>query len=291
MPRKKSLLLVVSLGVCSSLALVAADTKTPHANLTAAQIVEKHVAARGGLQTWRAVQAMSWTGKLDAGGGSVDRSRKYIENSGKSHASKVELTANEDVVTNSDADKQVHLPFLVEMKRPSKSRVEIEFAGKTAVQVYDGTNGWKVRPYLNRNDVQPFTAEEAKSEVGRGGLDGPLVDYEAKGSKVELDGVEPIKGHDAYKLKLTTKDGEVKRIWIDTESFLDVKVEGIPRMMDGRIRTVWIYQGDFRSVQGVMIPFVLETAVEGYPNTHKMVIEKVEVNPKLDDALFAKPTV
>jgi len=38
-----------------------------------------------------------------------------------------------------------------------------------------------------------------------------------------------------------------------------------------------------------MIPFVLETAVEGYQETHKMIIEKVAVNPKLDDALFAKP--
>jgi len=54
---------------------------------------------------------------------------------------------------------------------------------------------------------------------------------------------------------------------------------------------VWIYQRDFRPVQGVMIPFVLETAVDGYQDTHKMVIEKAVVNPKLDDALFAKPTV
>jgi len=68
------------------------------------------------------------------------------------------------------------------MKRPGKSRVEIEFAGKTAVQVYDGTNGWKLRPYLNRNDVEPFTAEEAKSEAGKT-LDGPLVDYAAKGTR------------------------------------------------------------------------------------------------------------
>jgi hypothetical protein len=61
--------------------------------------------------------------------------------------------------------------------------------------------------------------------------------------------------------------------------------------MDGRTRTVWIYQRDFRSVQGVMVPFVLETAVDGYRETHKMFIEKIEVNLKLDDALFAKPKV
>jgi outer membrane lipoprotein-sorting protein len=289
MPDKKSLLLSVLFCLCSSMTLVAADSKA-HADLTAAQIVEKHVAARGGLQAWRAVQAMSWAGKMDAGGGSIERSRRIAEGR-REHAGKMELADSKDAGMKEEAGKQMQLPFVLEMKRPSKSRVEIEFAGKTAVQVYDGTNGWKLRPFLNRNDVEPFTADETKSEAGRGDLDGPLVDYAAKGTKVELEGVEAVDGKDAYKLKLTTKNGDVRHAWIDKGSLLDVKVEGAPRRMDGRMRNVWIYQRDFRSVQGVMVPFVLETAVDGYKETHKMVIEKVEVNPKLDDALFAKPKV
>jgi hypothetical protein len=88
---------------------------------------------------------------------------------------------------------------------------------------------------------------------------------------------------------LTLKSGEVRHVWIDAKSFLDVMIEGTPRRMDGRMRTVWVYQRDFRSVQGVTIPFVLETAVDGYQDRHQMVIEKVALNPKLDDAVFAKP--
>ena len=38
-----------------------------------------------------------------------------------------------------------------------------------------------------------------------------------------------------------------------------------------------------------MIPFILETIVDGYPQTHKIVFEKVAVNPNLDAAAFAKP--
>jgi outer membrane lipoprotein-sorting protein len=274
--------------LCFSLAVVAADSKTARAELTAAQIVEKNIAARGGLPAWRAVQTMSWTGKLDAGGGSIERSRRVAKGR-RGHPSNIEVTDHKDAGTKGEASQQAQLPFVLEMKRPSKSRVEIEFAGKTAVQVYDGTNGWKLRPFLNRNDVEPFTAEEAKSEQGRGELDGPLVDYAAKGTKVELDGVEAVEGRDAYKLKLTTKNGNVQHVWIDTQSFLDVKVEGAPRRMDGRIHNVSIHQRDFRTVQGLLIPFTLETAVDGYRETHKMIIEKVEVNPKLDDALFTKP--
>jgi len=98
-----------------------------------------------------------------------------------------------------------------------------------------------------------------------------------------------VEGHDAYKLKLTTRTGTVKHIWIDAHSFLDVKVEGVPRRMDGKMHSVWVYQRDFRSVQGVMIPFILETIVDGYPQTHKIVFDKVAVNPNLDAAAFAKP--
>jgi outer membrane lipoprotein-sorting protein len=157
------------------------------------------------------------------------------------------------------------------------------------VQVFDGTNGWKVRPFLNRNDVDPFTAEELKSEVDQPDLEGPLVDYAAKGTKVELAGVEPVDGHDAYKLKLTTKSGKVQHIWIDEHSFLDVKVQGTPRRFDGRMRDVFVYQRDFKTVGGLNIPHEYETAVDGVTQTHKMFYESVKVNASLDDARFTKP--
>jgi outer membrane lipoprotein-sorting protein len=295
---KKSLFLAVpaGVGICLamiSLAGIAADAKTSTPALSASQIVEKHIAARGGLQAWRALQSISLSGKMDAGSGSNDRSRALAAQTGGGGAAAAmakAAMANKKEGTAADAAKQVQLPFVLEMKRPGKSRVEIEFQGKTAVQVYDGTKGWKLRPFLNRNEVEPFTADEAKSEAVRPGyVDGPLVDYAAKGTKVALERVEPVEGHDAYKLKLTMKTGAVQHIWIDAHSFLDVKVEGTQRRMDGRMRDVWVYQRDFRSVQGLMVPFLLETTVDGYPNTHQMAIEKVTLNPKLDDALFNKP--
>jgi hypothetical protein len=277
-------------GLCASPALLAADAKTPaHSQLSAAQIVDKHIAARGGLQAWRTLQALSVSGKMEAGtADSIARSVK-VSRSRRAPTGKLAQQADASAADKAEADKQVQLPFVMEMKRPGKSRVEIEFAGKTAVQVYDGAHGWKLRPFLNRDDVEPFTAEEAKSEADKGDMDGPLVDYAAKGTKVALEKIEAVEGHDAYKLKLTMKSGKVQHIWIDAQTFLDVKIDGIPRRMDGRMHNVYVYQRDFRSVQGLMMPFVLETTVDGYPDTHKMLIEKVAVNPKLDDARFAKP--
>lgn len=285
------LMITTVAALCGSPALLGAEGKAPaRAQFTAAQIVDKHVAARGGLQAWRALQALSVSGKLEAGtGDSIARSVK-VSRSRRAPTGKLAVEVNASGAGKGEATKQqVQLPFVMQMKRPGKSRVEIEFAGKTAVQVYDGAHGWKLRPFLNRDDVEPFTAEEAKAEADKGDLDGPLVDYAAKGSKVELERIEPVEGRDAYKLKVTMKGGKVQHVWIDTQSFLDVKVDGIPRSMDGRMHNVYVYQRDFRSVQGLMMPFVVETAVDGYPDTHRMLIEKVAVNPKLDDAQFTKP--
>ena len=230
-----------------------ADAPKAPAALTAAQIVDKDVAARGGLQAWRAVQTITYTGKMDAGG-----------------------------------KHDTQLPFLIEMKRPRKSRVEIEFANDKAIQVYDGSKGWKFRPFLGRRDVEPYSPDELKAAIMEPDLDGFLVDYAAKGTQVTLEGTEKVEGRDAYKLKLTMKGGQVRHLWVDAESFLDVKGDGTPTRMDGKMRPVEVYFRDYKSVNGLMVPYVLETVVQGNKKSHKMTVESVVVNPKLDDSLFTE---
>jgi outer membrane lipoprotein-sorting protein len=251
---RKSFRFCSALSVCLSLAMIGAASPQPPASLTAAQIVEKNVSAKGGLQAWRSVETISFTGKMEAGG-----------------------------------KQNVLLPFVLQKKRPRKTRVELVFANDTAVQVYDGANGWKLRPYLGRRDVEPYSPEELKSAALESDLDGPLVDYATKGNTVDLVGVEKVEGHDAYKLKITMKGGLVQHIWVDGETFLEIKLDGTPRRMDGKMRPVSVYLRDYKSVNGLMIPYVLETTVEGNKATHEMLIENVVVNPKLEDTLFAKP--
>jgi outer membrane lipoprotein-sorting protein len=218
--------------------------------LSASQIVEKNVSARGGLTAWRNVQTMTMSGQMDAG-------------------------------------KGVKLPYVMELKRPRKKRLEIQFQGQAAVQVYDGANGWKLRPFLGRKQVEVYTAEELKRASTESDLDGPLVDYVAKGTKIDVDGVELVEGHDSYKLKLTLKDGQVQHLWVDAKTFLEVKIDGT-RRMDGKPRTFETFYRDYRTVQGLQVPFVFETAVQGVKGTEKIEVQKIEVNPALADSQFAK---
>src|SRR5438874_1032826 len=53
------------------------------------------------------------------------------------------------------------------------------------------------------------------------------LDYAAKGTRVELDGMEKVEDRDTYKLKLTFKSGDVTHVWVDAKTFLEAKVEGL----------------------------------------------------------------
>jgi len=290
MARKSLVAFVICITLALSISLFAAGDTPTGANLSAAAIVDKNVAARGGLQAWRAVQTMSMEGKLGAGG-----NRRATLPVPPQQGQMPNLTG----MPQRPAD-EAQLPFVMELKRPRKMRVELAFKGETAIQVFDGANGWKLRPFLNRRVVEPYTAEEMKSASMQADLDGPLVDYAAKGTKIELDGVEMVEDRDTYKLKLTMNNGQSIHVWIDAQSFLEAKIEGQPRRMDGEYRPVEVYYHDYRPVNGLLIPYVLETRVLpltqkalGLRNTpvppEKIVIEKVAVNPKLDESLFSKP--
>src|SRR6266576_820810 len=289
MIRKSLVVFLVCASLALAISLFAAVDIPKRANLSAAAIVDKNVEARGGLQAWRAVQTISLAGKLGAGGNR--RAAVPVPNPDQ-RASRQSLPSR--------PAEEAQLPFVMELKRPRKMRFELQFNGQTAVQVFDGANGWKLRPLLNRRVVEPFTTEEMKTASTQAELDGFLVDYAAKGTQIELAGMEKVENRDTYKLKLTMKSGQALHVWIDADTFLEAKIEGQPRLLDGTYHAVEVYYRDYRPVNGLQIPYVLETRVLPVARTkmglrdpavppEKIMIEKVVVNPKFDESQFSKP--
>lgn len=262
---------VGALALAAGIAAFAPPASAALPTMTAEQIVERNVAARGGLSAWRGVTTLAWKGKMTAGGSS------YAE------------VVNGKLVTKERPETE--LPFRLELKRPNKSRLELEFQGSKSVQIYDGTAGWKLRPFLGPKGPESFTADELKQVQDEPGIDGYLIDFAAKGTKVELSGTEKVGGHDCYRIVVTTKGGRHRRVWIDGQSFLEAKIEGEPRRFDGRMHPVAVYQSEYRSEKGLVIPHVIETEVQGVPRREKTTIETVDVNPALDDARFTQASL
>lgn len=259
-------------------------------SLTAQQVAERNTAARGGLPAWQRVSSMTLAGKLDAGKERKDGGQVAVVDKETRTQAKAELRkALQQGTFEANAQKMIQLPFQMDLKRPAMSRLEVPFQGQTAVQVYDGTNGWKLRPFLGRHEVEPFSAEELKIASSQQELDGPLINFGAKGTSVQVEGGEMIDGRGAYRLKLTLKNGDVRHLWVDAQTFLDVKIEGAPRRWDGKVRTVTTWFRDYKPVDGLLIAHRLETRIEGVPGSESIYIEKVALNPAFDGSRFARP--
>ncbi len=119
-------------------------------------------------------------------------------------------------------------------------------------------------------------------------IDGPLVDYKEKGHKAELVGHDPVEGTDCYKVKLSMKNGDVRYYYLDTDSFLELKLE-VQTTIRGALQETEIYYGDYEKVNGIYYPFSVEQAPKGSSTRAQISVEKVEQNVPLDDAHFSVP--
>src|SRR5512143_2080514 len=234
-----------------------ADEPDVRPELTAAQIVEKNMAARGGLDAWREIETMVWLGHVESASAS-----------------------------------STPLPFALEMKRPNKTRFEIQVQNQKSVRMFDGIRGWKLRTTRSGNpDLEPFTAEELRFARDGQGIDGPLIDYQTKGVAVALEGVDQVEGNRAYRLNVKLPSGASHHVWIDAKSFLDVKSDRVARNAFGMSGTVSVYYRDYREVEGLKLPFLIESGGDSGKTTDKMTIDRVVLNPPLEDWMFARPHV
>ena len=182
-------------------------------------------------------------------------------------------------------------PITLKWERPSKVRMEFTIQGMTGIQAYDGETGWMVMPFMGKKDPEKMTADDLKEVQEMADLfDGPLLDYAAKGHKVELMGKESVEGTEVYKLKLTRASGDVSMIYIDAEAYLEIKSEGKRKGPQGEVE-IESSQGDFKEVDGLLFPMSMESKPKGAPAGQTITVEKVELNAAVQASDFAMPAV
>ena len=223
----------------------------PAPSPTADEIVDRYVTARGGIEKLRSLQTLRQEGRVHAGPG------------------------RDGVVSR-------------EIKRPGKIRFELTVQGVTSVFASDGKRGWKVAPLEGETGVKPLPDEALIDAREQADIDGPLVDWKSKGSRIELLGREAIDGHDAWKLKLTLKSGGILTAYVDAKSANLIRTEGV-RQVRGKSVRIETTLGDYRKTEGILFPHLVEVRAAGRPQSLRIVVDKVEVNPPLKDARFTPP--
>src|SRR6516165_11415409 len=219
---------------------------------TVEEIVSKYLTARGGLDKIKAVKTERIRGTISFG---------------------------------PDADG----PFTVERLRPLKMRIEMTLNGQTLIRTYDGkSTGWIYNPFAAKPEVQPMTESDLKSIFDEADFDGPFVDYKAKGNQIEFVDKADVQGKAAYKLKLTNKNNDVSYFYFDADTYLILKWEGARKVADRDVPWESIFH-DFRDVEGVKYPFLIESDSPGTDQSQRITADKIEVNVPIDEARFGKP--
>jgi len=105
---------------------------------------------------------------------------------------------------------------------------------------------------------------------------------------VELLGKDTVEGRPAYKLAVTLSTGVVRHLYLDAETFLEAKVDGTRRLRR-QDRKVEMFYRDYRPVEASWCPTWSRRRWRG-ADRRRNGDREVELNPALDDALFAPPS-
>jgi hypothetical protein len=236
-----------------------------HAAVASAQTVDelvaKHIAARGGYEKLKAIETVRITRTVGT-----------------------PFTTVKVVISRKRPD-------LIRWDQTPKGQTEAIPRGINATAAWDSAQG----KIVTRPEVVAIEGRETD-----GDFDGLLVDWQKKGHTVAFEGKDKVGSADAYKLKVTTKGGTIRNVYLDATTFLEAQVTGRVRLpaLDPRTKeyryndTVFVYS-DYRDVNGVKFPFAIDEERTGGVITKSFAhfTEKIEVNVPMDDALFAPPVV
>ncbi len=226
---------------------------TATADMSLEEILAKNIEARGGLEKITAVQSVRASGTMTMMGG------------------------------------QMEVPFTWEWRRPDAFRVEFTIQGQTGTQAFDGQVAWMHMPFMGKAAPEIMPPEQARElETRSDMIDGPFINTEEKGYKLEYLGQADVDGTPAYKIKVTDKHGDVTVQYIDAEYFLQIKSEGSRKMGETVIEFETVY-GDFKEVDGVMIAHSIESHAKGAPGGQTITISSMTFNVDLADDRFAFP--
>jgi hypothetical protein len=233
------------------LALAGAALLAPASAQTLDEILAKNLEARGGADKIKAVKTVRLTGRMTVGPG-------------------------------------LEAPVVMEFKRPTKMRMDFTIQGMTGSQAFDGKGGWQIMPFQGNPNPEPMSPDDIKDAEEQADIDGPLVDWKAKGHAVELVGKEKVEGTDAWKLKITMKGGDVRYVFLDADAYLEIRGEGKRKIRGTEMETEQTIS-DYKEVGGLVMPHAFEGGPKGSPMRQKITIDKIELDVDIDDARFATP--
>lgn len=222
---------------------------------TADDIINKHFDAIGGKEKWARVTSVRYSGNMTLGPGMLAPV----------------------------SETRVAKPFKGVLG-------EFTWQGMTSEHAMRADSGWTYNPFSGKRDADPMSPNDIRGEKLDADPQGLLLNYKEKGYTVEYLGTDDLDGTDVFKLRLTTKEGDMVYYYIDAETYYILKEIHRIKLKDKEEKGYIIFS-DFRKTDfGVIVPFSVQDVDEnGNEQGGPINFTKVEVNGPVDPAAFDKP--
>jgi hypothetical protein len=179
--------------------------------------------------------------------------------------------------------------FTMVAARPDRIRLETESGGRTLVQASDGKNPpWDFDTGQWPPHYRDMAPAVAKTFAADSEFDDPLVAGAERGYAIDYAGEITADGKKLIRLLVTHKLTTTFALLIDPDTYLIVR--RIEERTDslGRTAHIAVQYGNYRPVDGVLIPHEVAVAVDGTV-TERTQIAAVEANPEIADDAFTRP--
>ncbi|MFI5196021.1 MAG: hypothetical protein ACHQD8_02935 [Chitinophagales bacterium] len=214
---------------------------------TADEIIQKHITAIGGADNWKKITSIKMTGSINAGGAELPIS--FITVNGKGW------------------------------------RMEFSINGMSNYTILTTKEGWAYFPIQGQTKPEAMTADDVKESQDQLDIQGPLIDYQAKGNKVTYLGKDDMEGTECHKIKVAYPNGKEETMYIDASNYYHIRsVE--KTKSNGKEEEQTQNFGNFQKIpEGIVYPMSIEGGGMG-----RMEIKTVEINKPVDESIF-KPEI
>jgi len=209
---------------------------------TADEIINDYITAMGGAQKLASINTIYMEGIIDNGNGRKIPTRRWIVN-------KKDL------------------------------RSETTISGITSFTIIRKDSGWNFSPNRGQRAPEPMTAGAVTASQPNLDIEGPLVNYKAKGYKVTYEGTDEIEGTEAFKITAALSDSLVKTFYVDPDSHFVMRVKTRSKA-NGRVNVSSTdYSNYTKTSEGYIFPMAIGST--------KYTV--IKVNTEINENLF-KPT-
>ena len=215
---------------------------------SADEVMNKHIAAVGGAESWKKVTSIKRSGTVSVQG-------------------------NECKLTMTQSQRKGF-------------RMDLDFdMGGTVLNNYvilTNTEGWQYFPVGGQTAPQAMTPEQVKESQEELDLTDDVIKLKTAGTKVSYDGKEQVDGKECHKLSYATKDGDPVTLHFDaTTGYLVKKTEKMEMQPGQKIDAASSYSDYKKLPEGISLPMSGND-----PTLGAFTFTSVDINKGVDDSAF-----